>query len=249
MSIIRNMKKMSIPEYLKTFGVKDNFFKVHDGLLQTWYDTKIDFEYHNGKKILGFVSQNKSFLSKMAKQPFLPLKEVFPENRKKIMIYLYHNHSENNFSGDYSFNNYFGRGTNKEVINNYKKAKNEVSKIIHKKIGKKVSEDNEDYDYAFNEELEDFSYIGVKEVFEKYKIYDSESEGNIERFNDYGSCPDGWSEEVFGDFRKVYFHHEYTDSLSRSIDIDNFFLLDYKKNKYIIDVHVLEDCNLMEIKI
>ena len=138
--------EITLKEYLKKFfGAKESFFL--NGL-----NCKIDFR----KGDLGFIS--KSLLSKVSfSKSFIPLREVFPNNKK---IYIsYERHPYECYSSGYSSPN----GTFKEAIIKFDRHQLDL------KHDDSSEEDFDEAKYLKKNKLKIISsYINVSSIFNEY---------------------------------------------------------------------------------
>ena len=221
------MKEMSLQEHLRSLGAHNGFFG--SGLSGTFigYDPMGEF---------GFQALESGLINKFKKQ-FIPMTEVFPKNRKKILLSL------PGFDAN-RFINLYGIGSPQQVYKNYQKACTEISKQIHKKIQKKVV-GGEDYNSAFYEEEEDFDKL---KIYKKYKIFSSEkyllpedldcSLLESEEWLKYNDQENWWIDEFGMEARETFFPFPYKEKKTASA-LEECFLIKYKKYSFIISFEAL----------
>ena len=229
------MKEYELYKYLQSFGVDKNFFDI---------SRRTDIGYMGGE--LGFKSKNSGLLSKFKKQ-FIPMSEVFPKNRKRILIALHP------FDAHESIN-YYGVGSPAQVKKNYDKAIEVVTAAIHKKIQKRVSK-GEDYDSAFYDEEELFD---TEKIFEKHKIFSVHDNVDLPEDLDYMYHTPKEREEydfheefmnkIFMDDNEAHFFHPYKEDDKRRLAFD-FFVIKYKKYSFLVPFTAFTNVNMESIHI
>ena len=227
------MKKISLFEYLQTFGVDKNFFDT--GL-------RTSVGYVNGE--FGFISKNSGLLSKFKKK-FISMETVFPKNTKKIHLSL------DIFQGG-RYIDMYGVGSPIQVEKNYSKAILEISNLNNKKIQKKVSS-GVDYDEAFYEEAEEDLGLFHKydKILEKNKIYSVYNTADIPEDLDYMYHTPKEREEydkeheffsgIFSELRMAHFNYPYKENHKKRLGSECYFYLQYKKFSFFIEFDALTE--------